>query len=64
VGIPKERLAFVFDRTFRVDESEKTASGLGLGLYVSAEIIALHQGEIGVNSEPGQGSVFWFRLPA
>jgi len=63
IGIPKSKLPFVFDRFFRVEESAGRISGLGLGLYISAEIVALHQGEIGVDSEPGKGSTFWFTLP-
>ncbi len=62
-GIPKDKLAHLFDRFFRVDEHGKTYSGLGLGLYIAAEIIHRHNGKIGVESELGQGSTFWFTLP-
>ncbi len=62
-GIPKDKLPHLFDRYFRVDESGKQVSGLGLGLYISAEIIERHGGKIGVESEPGKGSTFWFTLP-
>ena len=62
-GIPKEKLPYLFDRYYRVDESGQQVSGLGLGLYISAEIIERHDGQIGVESEPGQRSTFWFTLP-
>jgi two-component system CheB/CheR fusion protein len=64
IGIPASKLPYVFDRFFRVEESSEKFSGLGLGLYISAEIISLHDGRIGVTSEPGKGSTFWFTLPA
>lgn len=38
-------------------------SGIGLGLYISSEIIKKHNGQIGVDSELGKGSCFWFLLP-
>jgi PAS domain S-box-containing protein len=63
-GIAKEKLPHLFDRYYRADENGGQYSGLGLGLYISAEIIKKHGGEIGVNSEPGKGSSFWFTLPA
>jgi signal transduction histidine kinase len=37
--------------------------GLGLGLYISSEIVKAHGGEIGVSENPGGGSIFWFRIP-
>lgn len=60
-GIPAEKLPYLFDRYYRVEESRQP--GLGLGLYICAEIIAKHEGKIGADSEVGVGSTFWFILP-
>jgi len=62
-GIPPEKLPYLFDRYYRADSSGMQYSGLGLGLYISAEIIKRHNGHIGVDSEMGKGSTFWFTLP-
>jgi PAS domain S-box-containing protein len=62
-GIEKEKLPFLFDRFYRADISAGQYSGLGLGLYISAEIIRRHHGTIGVESEPGKGATFWFSIP-
>jgi PAS domain S-box-containing protein len=62
-GIPAEKLPYLFDRYYRVDSSGMQYSGLGLGLYISSEIIKRHNGQIGVDSELGKGSTFWFTLP-
>jgi PAS domain S-box-containing protein len=62
-GIPKDKLPFLFNSYYQVEQVEKTTQGLGLGLYISAEIIKRHNGEIGVDSEIGKGSTFWFTLP-
>lgn len=62
-GIPPEKRPYLFDRYFRVDTSGLQYSGLGLGLYINAEIIKKHNGEYGVESTLGQGSTFWFTLP-
>ncbi|RWY53864.1 sensor histidine kinase [Mucilaginibacter gilvus] len=62
IGIPFEKQQYVFDRFYRVQESSKKFSGLGLGLYISAEIIKRHGGTIGVNSD-ASGSEFYFTLP-
>ncbi|WDF55469.1 chemotaxis protein CheB [Mucilaginibacter sp. KACC 22063] len=63
IGIPGDKKDFVFDRFFRVQESSHKFSGLGLGLYISAEIIRRHHGEIGVESSEHEGSTFWFTIP-
>jgi signal transduction histidine kinase len=64
LGIPPQDLPHVFDKFFRVDsETNRTTAGSGLGLYISKSIIDLHGGQIGVNSEPGKGSMFYFVLP-
>lgn len=62
-GIPPEKLPHLFKRYYRADTSGIQYSGLGLGLFISSEIIHRHGGEIGVNSEPGKGSTFWFTIP-
>ncbi len=62
-GIPVENLPHLFDRYYRVDVKGAKYSGLGLGLYISSEIIKKHDGQIGADSELGKGSTFWFTLP-
>jgi PAS domain S-box-containing protein len=62
-GISEDIQPFLFDRYYRADPGGKSYSGLGLGLYISAEIIRRHNGEIGVESAPGKGSCFWFTIP-
>ncbi|WP_293303780.1 PAS domain-containing sensor histidine kinase [Pedobacter sp. UBA5917] len=62
-GIPADKLPHLFDRYFRADEMGTQVSGLGLGLFICADIIKRHGGEIGVESEPGEGSKFFFTLP-
>lgn len=63
IGIPLDKQSQLFDRFFRVDETSQKYSGLGLGLYISSEIVRRHDGYIHIESEAGKGSTFWFTLP-
>jgi signal transduction histidine kinase len=62
IGIPADEQEYVFDRFYRVNESSRKFNGLGLGLFISAEIIKKHGGKIGVESN-SSGSEFYFTLP-
>lgn len=65
-GLTPEAAAKVWKRFYRVPGVEVqygSGSGLGLGLFICREIIESHEGEVGVDSEPGEGSTFWFTLP-
>ena len=64
IGINKSDQQKIFERFYRVaGKDEKTFPGFGIGLFIAAEIIQRHEGKIGVASEPGNGSVFYFSLP-
>ncbi|HEX4372394.1 MAG TPA: PAS domain-containing sensor histidine kinase [Puia sp.] len=64
IGISKADQQKIFERFYRAEGiSEKTFPGFGIGLFIAAEIISRHGGNIGVDSEPGKGSSFYFSLP-
>lgn len=64
IGISKADQEKIFQRFYRVaGKDEKTFPGFGIGLFIAAEIIQRHEGNIGVDSEPGKGAVFYFSLP-
>lgn len=61
-GISKQASAKLFQKFFQTSEG-KTAGGTGLGLAIAKLIVEAHGGLIGVDSEPGKGSVFWIEIP-
>jgi PAS domain S-box-containing protein len=64
IGIPKEQQEKIFDRFYQVEvDTTRTYPGLGLGLYISHEIMQRHNGKIWVESSLGEGSTFYISLP-
>ena len=64
IGIPKDKLEFIFDRFRQVDVRQDTlVGGTGLGLNISSNLINLMHGSIEVSSEVGKGSIFRVILP-
>jgi PAS domain S-box-containing protein len=64
-GIQPSEQEAVFEKFYRVDpEQRHSPSGTGLGLYISRELVRRMGGRIGVDSRPGEGSTFFFELPA
>ncbi len=64
VGIPEEAQAHVFERFYKADQSrERSNAGSGLGLAIAKKIVELHQGTIGIASQPGAGTTLIVSLP-
>lgn len=63
-GIPPEFQSKIFEKFQQVEEADsKEKGGKGLGLAICSSIVEAHDGEIGVESAPGEGSTFWFSIP-
>jgi signal transduction histidine kinase len=62
IGIDPDKIPMMFKKFSRL-ETEKSIEGYGLGLYISDQIITKHGGTLGLSSEKGKGSVFWFTVP-
>lgn len=63
IGIPKEMLLQVFDKYKCSEVSSIDMTGLGLGLYISQQIIKAHHGRIWAESSQGDGAIFWIEVP-
>lgn len=64
IGIAKEHQAHLFERYYRlIDDKHKKYAGLGIGLYIAAQIVERHKGKMWVDSEASKGATFTFSLP-
>ncbi|MEI9945622.1 MAG: ATP-binding protein [Chitinophagaceae bacterium] len=62
-GIAPDKQTMIFERFYQVPVGNQPNAGLGLGLYISSQIIKRQKGRIWLESEPGRGSTFYFSLP-
>lgn len=64
IGISDEELSSIFSEFYQADHvRDAELGGSGIGLALTRKLVELHGGKIGVRSEPGRGSEFWFTLP-
>jgi len=63
-GIPPEEQKRIFEAFYRIGKKDQTVEGTGLGLAITQRLVELHGGTLGIESEMGAGSCFYFTLPA
>jgi PAS domain S-box-containing protein len=63
IGISENNLSKIFERYYRVEGQDIHFQGLGIGLFISMDIVRRHDGKLWVESEVGKGSTFYFTLP-
>ena len=64
VGLTESDQERIFERFYRVDDAlSRRTQGTGLGLFLARAIVEAHGGTMRVESQPGQGSTFYFTLP-
>lgn len=63
-GIPPEEQQRIFEAFYRSNQTEKIVEGTGLGLAITRRLVELHGGHLGLESQPGLGSCFYFTLPS
>jgi signal transduction histidine kinase len=62
-GIPLAKQNLIFEPFLQAENSERQVQGTGLGLPISRSLVRAHGGELWVDSQPGEGSAFFFTLP-
>ncbi len=66
IGVKEDEKAKLFRKFYQVSRKDLTMqpkAGTGLGLSIVKEIVSMHGGRVGIDSEPGKGSTFWFTIP-
>jgi len=63
-GIPPEEQQRIFEAFYRLNQTEKMVEGTGLGLAITKRLVELHGGHLGLESQQGSGSCFYFTLPS